>query len=328
MTPKIDTIKNHKSKHLRFSLDPGSQSGSNGLENIKIPYCALPDKSLDNIDLSTNFLGKKIDYPFFISCMTGGAEKSKLINTRLAKAAEKFNIPMGLGSLRIALRNPELLPTFQVRKFAPKIPLLANLGASSLNDGLTESDCQKAVELLQADALVLHLNSLQEAMQPDGNTNFKNLIPKIEKVIKKTKTPVIIKEVGHGIDGQTARKLFNIGVKIIDTAGTGGTSWAWIEAKIAGEDRMAGIFKDFGLTTYESILACTKIKGLTVLGSGGIRTGLDIAKVLYLGCALAGLARPFLCAAIESEEAVDILCSQLISELKIARFCQSPASAV
>lgn len=322
MTADKVKLKKHKSEHLRYSLDPRSQSGSNGLEKITLPYCAMPDRSLDDIDLSANFLGKKISYPFFISCMTGGPEKTKLINTRLAKCAQIYNIPMGLGSLRIALRFPELLPTFQVRKFAPDIPLLANLGAASLNDGLTWQDCQKVVDLTEVDALVLHLNPLQEAMQNKGSINFRGLLPKIEKVIKKINVPVIIKEVGHGIDEYTARNLFNIGANIIDTAGTGGTSWAWIEAQIAGDVRKAAIFKDFGLTTYDSILECTKIKGLTVLGSGGIRSGLDIAKVLYLGCALAGLARPFLLAAVQSEEAVGTLCKQLISELKIARFCQ------
>jgi isopentenyl-diphosphate delta-isomerase len=203
---------------------------------------------------------------------------------------------------------------------------MANLGASSLNDGLTWKDCLKTIELTEADALVLHLNPLQEAMQPGGATDFRGLIPKIAQVVKKLPVPVIVKEVGHGIDGATAQNLYNNGIKIIDTAGVGGTSWAWIEAKIAGDDRKADIFKQFGISTYDSIMACTQIKGLTVLGSGGIRTGLDIAKTLYLGCSLAGLARPFLISAFKSQEAVYTLCSQLISELKIARFCQAEHS--
>ena len=210
-----------------------------------------------------------------------------------------------------------------MRKFAPNIPLMVNLGASSLNDGLTLKDCQRAVDLTEADGLVLHLNPLQEALQPRGATDFRDLLPKIAQVVEKLTVPVIVKEVGHGIDGKTARCLYNVGVKIIDTAGVGGTSWAWIEAQITGEVKKAEIFKDFGITTYESILACRQIKGLTALGSGGVRTGLDIAKVLYLGCSLAGLARPFLVAAIKSEESVFKLCDELISELKIARFCSS-----
>ncbi len=318
-----DTIKKRKSAHLQFALDPRSQTGLNGLEKVVLPYTALPDRALENIDLSTTFLEKKISYPFFISCMTGGPEKAKIINTRLARAAEKFNIPMGLGSIRIALRYPELLPTFQVRKFSPTIPLMVNLGASSLNDGLSWRDCQKVVDLTEADGLVLHLNPLQEALQPGGTTDFGGLLPKIAQVVEKLNVPVIVKEVGHGIDGQTAQSLYDIGVKIIDTAGVGGTSWAWIEAQIAGEARKAEIFKQVGITTYDSINACRQIKGLTVLGSGGIRTGLDIAKVLYLGCSLAGLARPFLLAAMKSEESVFELCNELISELKIARFFQA-----
>jgi isopentenyl-diphosphate delta-isomerase len=323
-----DLINKRKSGHLFWALDPLSQTNTNGLEKVTLPYSALPDRSLEDIDLSTQFLGKKITYPFFISCMTGGPQKTMTLNTRLARAAQKFNIPMGLGSVHIALRFPELLPTFQVRKFAPSIPLLANLGASSLNDGLTWKDCQKAVDVTEADALVLHLNPLQESLQPGGSTDFQGLLPKIAQVVEKINVPVIVKEVGHGIDGHTAQDLFNIGVKIIDTAGVGGTSWAWIEAKIAGNERKAEVFKQFGLATYESIIACTKVKGLTVLGSGGIRTGLDIAKALYLGCQLAGLARPFLVAALKSEEAVEDLCEQLVTELKIARFCQPPTSTV
>lgn len=318
-----DLIKKRKSSHLLWALDPLSQTNTNGLEKVILPYNSMPDRSLEDIDLSTQFLGKKISYPFFISCMTGGPEKAKLINTRLAFAAQKFNIPMGLGSILIALRFPEFLPTFQIRKLCPTIPLMANLGAVSLNEGLTWKDCQKAIDLTGADALVLHLNPLQEALQTGGNVDFKGLLPKISQVVEKLSVPVIIKEVGHGIDRKTAQNLYNRGVTIIDTAGMGGTSWAWIEAKIAGDERKAEIFKKFGLMTYESITACTQIKGLTILGSGGIRTGLDIAKTLYLGCALAGLARPFLIAALRSEEAIDTLCNQLISELKIATFCQA-----
>lgn len=318
-----DLINKRKSGHLFWALDPLSQINTNGLEKVNLPYTAMPDRSLDDIDLSTKFLGKKISYPFFISCMTGGPQKARLINTRLAKSAEKFNIPMGLGSINIALRFPELLPTFQIRKFCPSIPLMANLGAVALNEGLTWKDCQKAVSLTGADALVLHLNPLQEALQTGGSVDFRGLLPKISQVVEKLNVPVIVKEVGHGIDRKTAQNLYNCGVTIIDTAGAGGTSWAWIEAKIAGDERKAEIFKQFGLTTYESITACTQIKGFTVLGSGGIRTGLDIAKVLYLGCSLAGLAQPFLVAALKSDEAVDTLCNQLINELKIATFCKA-----
>lgn len=322
MNYKVNSIKKRKSAHLKFALDPESQGTGNGLDKVILPYSALPSRNFASIDLSTNFLGRKISYPFFISCMTGGPQKAKLINTRLARAANKYKIPMGIGSLRIALRYPELTKTFQVRKLAPDIPLMANLGASTLNDGLSWKDCQKAVDLIEADCLVLHLNPLQEALQNGGSTNFIELLSKIEQVVKKINVPVIVKEVGHGIDYKTASKLYNAGVGIIDTAGTGGTSWAWIEAKVGGEDRKAEVFKSFGLTTYESILECTKIKGLTVLGSGGIRTGIDIAKVLYLGCNLAGIAQPFLKAALKSEEEVEKLCSQLVGELRIARFCQ------
>ncbi len=314
-------IKKRKSRHLEFASDPRSQGGGNGLEKVSLPYNAMPDMSLDEINLSTEFLGRKINFPFFISCMTGGPEKAGLINMRLAKAAQKFRIPMGLGSFRIALRYPELVSSFQVREFAPDIPVMANLGASTLNEGLTWQDCLKAVDLTQADALVLHLNPLQEALQKGGSTDFRNLIPKIAEVVDKLSVPVIVKEVGHGIDFDTAKKLQEAGVRIVDSAGSGGTSWAWIEAQVSGDEYRAELFKNFGISTYDSINSCLRVEGLTVLGSGGIRTGVDIAKVLSMGCRLAGIAQPFLTAALESEEAVENYIKNLADELKIAKFC-------
>lgn len=314
-------IKTRKSKHLEFASDPRSQGSGNGFESVHLPYRAMPDASLDEIDLTAEFLGRTINYPFFISCMTGGPEKAGLINERLARAAQKYKIPMGLGSFRIALRHPELVSSFQVRRFAPDIPIMANLGASTLNEGLSWQDCQKTVDLIQADALVLHLNPLQEALQKGGSTDFRNLISKIGEVVKKLSVPVIVKEVGHGIDFDTAGKLRDEGVKIVDTAGAGGTSWAWIEAQVSGDSQRAEIFKNFGISTYDSILQCRQVKGLTVLGSGGIRTGVDIAKVLYMGCKLAGIAQPFLLAALESGEAVEKYIENLARDVRIAKFC-------
>ena len=270
---------------------------------MRLPYYALGGQDLSQVDLAAVFLGRKVGAPFLISCMTGGPDKAGLINQRLAKAAQKYRVPMGLGSLRIVLKHPEVLPTFQIRKWAPDIPLLANLGAVQLNYGLGWKECQKVVDLVDADALALHLNPLQEALQLGGDTNFKDLLPKIETVVKKLSVPLIVKEVGHGIDQRTAKQLFEVGVRIVDVAGAGGTSWAWIEAMIAGDEKKAEIFKNFGLNTHDSIQQCLQVKGLTVIGSGGIRTGLDIAKVLHLGCKMAGIGRPFLLAALVADEA-------------------------
>lgn len=314
-------ILKRKSRHLEFAKDPRSQGGGSGLEKVILPYRALPDALLGEIDLSTNFLGKEINYPFFISCMTGGPTLASVINTRLAKAAQKYRIPMGLGSFRIALRHPEFVSSFQIRKYAPDIPLMANLGASTLNEGLTWQDCQKTVDLTGADALVFHLNPLQEALQEKGSCDFRGLASKIGKVVEKLSVPVIVKEVGHGIDYDSAKMLFESGVKIIDTAGTGGTSWAWIEAMVSGDTKSAEIFKNFGISTYDSINECLKISKLTVLGSGGVRTGIDVAKVLYMGCKLAGIAQPFLTAALDSEEAIEKYIESLVNELRIAKFC-------
>ena len=337
---KTPSIKSRKTLHLKYALDENSQGGDTGLDQVQLPYHALSGQDLNKIDLSTTFLDKKINAPFFISCMTGGPDKAALINQRLAKAAQKYRIPMGLGSLRIVLKHPETLPTFQIRKYAPDIPLMANLGAVSLNYGLTWKDCQKVVDLTGADALVLHLNPLQEALQLGGDTNFTNLLPKIEHIVKKMSVPVIVKEVGHGIDYQTALQLFKIGVNIIDTAGTGGTSWAWIEAQIAGDTRRADLFKTHGISTYDSIHQClqaitdfssigsprrwnssnTKKQGPIILGSGGIRTALDIARCIHLGCYLAGFARPFLLSALKSQEDVEKLIENLMDDLRVVRY--------
>lgn len=321
MAKQTPSLSQRKSLHLAYALKDESQSGSNGLDAVTLPYNSLPELSLKDISLATTFLGKKVGTPFFISCMTGGPQKAGTLNKRLAIVAQKYNIPMGLGSMKIILKDPSVLPTFQVRRYAPDIVLMANLGAVSLNYGLTWKECQRVVDLVEADALVLHLNPLQESLQLGGDTDFSGLARKIGKVAEKITVPVIVKEVGHGIGASAALKLFDRGVRIIDTAGCGGTSWAWIEAMIAEEATRAEVFKDYGISTYDSIVQCKQIKGLTVLGSGGIRTGLDIVKVLYLGCSMAGLAWPFMKAALESEEALDTITTNLIEETKIAMFC-------
>ncbi len=321
MGKRLLSIKKRKQLHLEYALQDDCESGSTGLEQVRLPYHALGERDLEEVDLSTEFLGKEVGAPLFISCMTGGPEKAGLINRRLAKAAQKYRIPMGLGSLKIVLKHPEVLPSFQVRKYAPDIVLMANLGAVSLNYGLTWKDCQQVVDLVVGDALVLHLNPLQEALQMGGDTNFSDLLPKIEEVVKKLSVPLIVKEVGHGIDYQTAKQLFEAGVKVVDTAGVGGTSWAWIEAMIAGDEQRAKVFKDYGLSTYDSVNECLRVKGLTVLGSGGIRSGLDIAKVLQLGCKMAGMGRPFLLAALKSEKSVEELIERLTEELRVVEYC-------
>jgi isopentenyl-diphosphate delta-isomerase len=257
--------------------------------------------------------------------MTGGTELAHLVNTRLAMVAQRYGLAMGVGSQRIALEQPELAPTFAVRSLAPDILLLANLGAVQLNYGCGLEDCLKLVELLEADALILHLNPLQEWVQSGGDSNFKGLLAKIEQICAQLPVPVIAKEVGNGISAVMAKQLIEAGVAAIDVAGAGGTSWAKVESQRAKDNRqrhLGQVFADWGLPTAECITAIRSVNStIPLIASGGLKNGLDIAKSIALGADLGGLARPFLVAAIESEAAVDELVKFLIAELEIVLFC-------
>lgn len=309
-----------KTDHLRICLEKEVEVGTTGFENYRFVHNALPEIDLDKIDASVEFLGKKLAAPILISSMTGGTPEAGKINQNLAKAAQKIGVAMAVGSQRIAIEDPKLASTFQVREVAPDILLFANLGAVQLNYGFGVKECREAVKMMGADGLVLHLNPLQEAIQPEGNRNFENLFPKIEKVVKGLSIPVIVKEVGCGLSEEVARKLYAAGVKIIDTASWGGTNWAKIEG-IRAKGSLGEIFSQWGIPTAESIIACKKVKGLRVIGSGGIRNGVEIAKALALGADLVGLALPFLKPATRSEKEVEEKLLQLVRELKISMFC-------
>jgi isopentenyl-diphosphate delta-isomerase len=226
-----------------------------------------------------------------------------------------------VGSQRRALEDPDALASFRVRDAAPTVPLLANLGAVQLNYGYGVAECLRAVEMIGADALVLHLNPLQEALQPEGQTDFAGLLDKIGAVARALPVPVIAKEVGSGISGRTAAALAERGVSIVDVAGVGGTSWARIEAARSGEADLGERFADWGIPTPEAIVQVARVPGVTVIGSGGVRNGIDIAKAIALGASLAGLAYPFLEAATHSPERVLETIGRTVRELEIAMFC-------
>lgn len=318
-----------KQNHLEICLTQPVEIGLTGFENYYFIHQALPEIDFAKIDTSVKFLGKKLRAPILISPMTGGISEGGKINKNLALAAQKIGVAMAVGSQRIAIENPKLARTFQVRKWAPDILCFANLGAVQLNYGFGTEECQKAVEMIEADGLIFHLNPLQEAIQPEGDTNFAGLLRKIEQVCKALSVPVIVKEVGCGISEEVARKLFNAGVKIIDTAGWGGTNWAIIEGERREVRSGSGsrkwevgrIFSQWGMPTAESIIQCRKVKGLKAIGSGGIRNGIEIAKAIALGADLTGLALPFLEPATQSAKAVEKKLLRLIKELKIAMFC-------
>ncbi|GCL51278.1 isopentenyl-dephosphate delta-isomerase [Microcystis aeruginosa NIES-3804] len=320
-------IENRKSEHLRVCIeeDVEFQQLTSGLEKYRFTHCCLPELDRSDIELGTTFLGKSLKAPILISSMTGGTELAHLVNTRLATVAQRYGLAMGVGSQRIALEQPELAPTFAVRSLAPDILLLANLGAVQLNYGCGLEDCLKLVELLEADALILHLNPLQEWVQSGGDSNFKGLLAKIEQICAQLPVPVIAKEVGNGISAPMAKKLIEAGVAAIDVAGAGGTSWAKVESQRAKDNRqrhLGQVFADWGLPTAECITAIRSVNStIPLIASGGLKNGLDLAKSMALGADLAGLARPFLVAAIESEAAVDELVKFLIAELEIVLFC-------
>jgi isopentenyl-diphosphate delta-isomerase len=301
------------------------QQLTSGLEKYRFTHCCLPELDRSDIELGTTFLGKSLKAPILISSMTGGTELAHLVNTRLAMVAQRYGLAMGVGSQRIALEQPELAPTFAVRSLAPDILLLANLGAVQLNYGCGLEECLKLVDLLEADALILHLNPLQEWVQSKGDKNFKGLIDKIALICSKLPVPVIAKEVGNGISSMMAQRLIEAGVAAIDVAGAGGTSWAKVESQRAKDPKqrhLGQVFADWGLPTAECITAIRTLNStIPLIASGGLKNGLDLAKSIALGADLGGLARPFLVAAIESEAAVDELVKFLIAEIEIVLFC-------
>ncbi|PJE69012.1 type 2 isopentenyl-diphosphate Delta-isomerase [Candidatus Shapirobacteria bacterium CG10_big_fil_rev_8_21_14_0_10_38_14] len=314
-------IVERKLNHFRICLEEGVEVGSAGFENYSFTHNALPEIDFDKIDTSVKFLRKELKAPILISPMTGGTKQATLINRNLAKAAQKVGVAMAVGSQRVAIEKPSLAKTFQVRKFAPDILLFANLGAVQLNYGFGVKECRQAVEMIEADGLILHLNPLQEVIQPEGNTDFSGLLEKIKKIARQLKVPLIVKEVGVGISGKVAQKLFQAGVEIIDVAGWGGTNWALIEGIRAGNEEIGELFAHWGIPTAEAISQCAEIKGLIVIGSGGIRNGIEIAKALALGANLVGIALPFLKPATHSVKAVEKKLQSLISQLKTVMFC-------
>lgn len=332
LPPTAAETQARKADHLRICLDDDVQfrQTTTGLERYRFTHCCLPELGQENIDLHTPFLGKTLAVPLLISSMTGGTEQAQQINCRLAAAAQHYGLAMGVGSQRVAVENPALMATFAVRSVAPDILLAANLGAVQLNYGYGLDQCRRVVEHLEADVLILHLNPLQEAVQTRGDTNFKGLLQKITHLCEQLPVPVVAKEVGNGISGPMARRLMEAGIAAIDVAGAGGTSWAKVESERAQDPiqrRLGRTFGDWGLPTADCITQVHAIApDLPLIASGGLRTGLDVAKTIALGADIAGLAFPFLKAASDSEAALHSLIDVLIAELTTVLFCTGKAT--
>ncbi len=322
---KVAPIDQRKADHIKINLEHDVRSAlTSGLENYRFSHEALPELDLERIDSTLSLFGKKLNSPILISSMTGGTDAAKTINMRLAEAAQECGIAMGVGSQRAAIEHPEQAETFQVRKVAPDILLFANLGAVQLNHGYGIDQCRKAVDMIQADALYLHLNPLQEAVQDAGDTDFSGLARKMEEVCKKLEVPVIAKEVGWGISERTAKLLANCGVSAIDVAGAGGTSWSQVEMHRAPDEftrQLAATFVGWGIPTAESILNVKKaVPEMTVFASGGLKDGLDIAKCVALGATLGGMAGQFLKAAAISNENIIEAMKLTMRQIEVTMF--------
>lgn len=312
-------VENRKLDHLRICTEKDIESGDTGFDEIRLVHKALPEIDFDKIDLRTKFLGKRLNFPIIVEGMTGGAEEALKINRDIAEISQEFGIGFGVGSQRMAIEDERFAETYKVRDIAPDILIIANLGAVQLNYGYGIEECRKAVEMIDADALALHLNPLQEAIQPEGNKNFSNLIKKINEISKKLKYPVIIKETGCGISYETAKKLK---VSAIDVAGLGGASWGIVESYRGDEKTMflGMTFSNWGIPTSESISCVARLK-VPVIGSGGIRTGLDAAKAIAIGSECVGIALPILKAwKTGGKEGIRKFLDKFIEELRIAMF--------
>jgi len=320
-------LEERKSEHLQINLekDVSFPELTTGLEDYVFVHNALPELGLTDVDLATTFLGKRLRIPLLISSMTGGTSEAQRINYHLAEGAQAAGIAMGLGSVRAAIEAPDLVDTFRVRHLAPDILLFANLGAAQLNAGFGLDECRRAVDLVEADALVLHLNPLQEALQVDGDTDWRGLLAKIEAVCHGLGVPVIAKEVGWGISARVACQLVEAGVTAIDVAGSGGTSWSQVEMYRAPTEqrrRLCAQFAGWGIPTAKALVEVrAALPQVPLIASGGLRSGMDLAKVLALGADLGGLAGPFLKAANVSAQAVADLAAEIAGVLRVVLFC-------
>lgn len=317
-----------KEEHIKICLNKNVEHGSTLLhelsfwnfEDIDLIHNALPEANLEKIDVSIEFLGRKLDAPIIISGMTGGVKIAEKINKNLARAAEKLNLAMGVGSQRAAIENKSLEKTYYVRDVAPNIFLIANLGLIQLNYGYGIKEVRKAIEMIDADAIALHLNALQEAIQPEGNTNWVSCYEKLKIICENIEKPVIVKETGCGISKEVAKKIERSGASAIDIAGRGGTSWGAVEMHRRKEKCENVVAMEWGIPTAISLIECVSVVKIPIIASGGIRNGLEIAKCLALGANACGIALPLLKPALKNSEDVENKIKDIIQELKIAMF--------
>jgi isopentenyl-diphosphate delta-isomerase len=322
----VDKSSHRKDDHIDIALSDNVKSTADtGFDNYRLEHNALPELDFSVIDTSIKFLGRKLSLPLIISSITGGGRDSERINKALSEMANDFHIGFAVGSQRCAIDNNSLEKSFRIRTYAPNIPVLANIGASQLNYGYSIDECKKAVDMIDADALIFHLNPLHEVFQIHGTTNFSGLLKKIEKICAKLDVPVIVKEVGYGISSSVARKLANVGVYAVEVAGAGSISLSEIENKRSNDivlHMVSESFVDWGNPTTECVRTISEnVPEMKIIASGGVNTGVKIAKSIALGADLCGNASDFLKKIAESRVEFENFIESLSMELKIAMFC-------
>lgn len=324
----MSQITQRKQDHIEAVLNDPEVERQSDFDHLRLLHRALPELDFTALDTGMEFLGKPIAFPFMIASMTGGAADNLAdINRNLALAAEACQVPLAVGSQRAMILDKAAQESFALRRYAPTVPLIANLGAVQLNYGFGVDEARRAVESLEADALYLHLNPLQELIQPEGDTHFGGLADKIAKLVEKLDVPVILKEVGSGLSPADIELGLQAGVTWFDVAGRGGTSWSRIEAHRA-DNNLGFTFQDWGLTTLESLLLARPYQAQArFIASGGIRNGIDMAKAVIMGGRLCGVAAPLLAPAMTSDTAVIAKIEQFRQEFATAQFLLGQAKA-
>jgi len=324
----MSDIEKRKQRHIRISLEENVKTDvSTGFDDVTLVHRCLPEIDLAEVNTESSLFGKSLKAPLIISAITGGTRYAKDINKVLASAAEKASIGIGVGSQRIAIEKPEVVDTFSVvRETAPSALVLGNIGCPQISLGWGIEEAQKCVDMIDADALAVHMNPLQEAVQVGGDTNYRGVIEKIKAITEGLSVPVVMKETGAGIAHEEAEKLEAAGVAGLEISGVGGTSWAAVEHHIAREvgvgdmEFLGKALWNWGIPTAVSVAETSLNTKLKIIASGGIRSGLDMAKAIALGADAVGLALPFLAEAVKGEDELLEYIRRFILEFRTVMF--------
>lgn len=317
------SIQKRKKDHIEICLDPSVEVSSSCFDSYRFVHNALPELDFSNVSTEMTFFGYTISAPLMISSMTGGSSDAETINHNLALAASRMGIPLALGSQRVMIEDRSSWSTFDVKSLTENIPVFGNFGAVNVIRDFSAQEAREVLDFVGADAVFLHLNSMQEVVQEGGDVDFSGVLDQIVEFTEKIGMPVIVKEVGFGISAKTAERLLKKGISWIDVSGTGGTSWSYVEAQRSSSDelkKLGEVFADWGNDTCQCLVDCSKIDSIRLISSGGVRSGVDVAKSLVMGADIAAMARPFLLAACTSDAAVERFIKQTIQELKVAMF--------